>query len=298
MAMENSTYQLYFKNSKLLINSTSLNSDNVNFHLIKKQETKNRFFKSPISNKTNHTNSLSDNIINKHYFSDQDKKKNKNDSPISIKEYKAKNSLSYINKDNVLSTNSCSINSTKFLPKVRVNNLIEKDDSMKINKTQNIINIVNNMNGEDKKKINLKMNINKYNIKYYVSENKLEKFLQNIKLKNKTLTSRNNKLSINNFFKEVNRPNSSKEKKIKTKINISNSNIKRGLSIDRKSSEKKLLDNISNTSLNNNNNINNKIYNFTKYTQLNKDLNYNSSSPRIKKKKFIKKNFQLNLILI
>ena len=159
MAMENSTYQLYFKNSKLLINSTSLNSDNVNFHLIKKQETKNRFFKSPISNKTNHTNSLSDNIINKHYFSDQDKKKNKNDSPISIKEYKAKNSLSYINKDNVLSTNSCSINSTKFLPKVRVNNLIEKDDSIKINKTQNIINIVNNMNGEDKKKINLKMNI-------------------------------------------------------------------------------------------------------------------------------------------
>ena len=257
--MKNSTYQLYFKNSKLLINSTSLNSDNVNYHLIKKQENKNKFFKSPISNKTNHKNSSSDYINNKHYFSDQDKKKNKNESPISIKEYKAKNSLSYINKDNVLSTNSCSINSTKFLPKVRVNNLIEKDDSMKINKTQNIINIVNNMNGEDKKKINLKMNINKYNIKYYVSENKLEKFLQNIKMKNKTLTSRNTKLSINNFFKEVNRPNSSPGKKIKTKINISNSNIKRGLSIDRKSSEKKLLDNISNTSLNNNNNINNKI---------------------------------------
>ena len=56
---------------------------------------------------------------------------------------------------------------------------------MKINKTQNIINIVNNMNGEDKKKINLKMNINKYNIKYYISENKLEKLLQNIKIKNK-----------------------------------------------------------------------------------------------------------------
>ena len=73
--MENSTYQLYFKNSKLLINSTSLNSDNVNFHLIKKQETKNRFFKSPISNKTNHKNSSSDYINNKHYFSDQDKKK-------------------------------------------------------------------------------------------------------------------------------------------------------------------------------------------------------------------------------
>jgi len=164
---------------------------------------------------------------------------------------------------------------------------------MKINKTQNIINIVNNMNGEDKKKINLKMNINKYNIKYYVSENKLEKFLQNIKMKNKTLTSRNTKLSINNFFKEVNRPNSSPGKKIKTKINISNSNIKRGLSIDRKSSEKKLLDNISNTSLNNNNNINNKIYNFTKYTQLNKDLNYNSSSPRIKKKKIHKKKFSI-----
>ena len=35
MAMENSTYQLYFKNSKLLLNSTSLNSDNVNYHLIK-----------------------------------------------------------------------------------------------------------------------------------------------------------------------------------------------------------------------------------------------------------------------
>ena len=286
--MENSTYQLYFKNSKLLINSTSLNSDNVNYHLIKKQENKNKFFKSPISNKTNHTNSLSDNIINKHYFSDQDKKKNKNDSPISIKEYKAKNSLSYINKDNVLSTNSCSINSTKFLPKVRANNLIEKDDSIKINKTQNIINIVNNMNGEDKKKINLKMNINKYNIKYYVSENKLEKFLQNIKLKNKTLTSRNNKLSINNFFKEVNRPNSSPGKTIKTKINISNSNIKRGLTIDRKNSGKILLDNINNNTLDTN-----KIYNFTKYTEINRDLNYKSLSPRIKKRKTHNKIFSI-----
>ena len=234
---------------------------------------------------------MSDNIIKKHYFSDQDKKKNKNDSPISIKEYKAKNSLSYINRDNVLSTNSCSINSTKFLPKVRTNNLIEKDDSIKINKTQNIINIVNNMNGEDKKKINLKMNINKYNIKYYVSENRLEKFLQNIKMKNKTLTNRNTKLSINNFFKEVNRPNSSPGKKIKTKINISNSNIKRGLTIDRKNSEKILLDNISDNSKNKNNN--NKIYNFTKYTQLNQDLNYNSSSPRIKKRKTHKKKFSI-----
>ena len=40
MAMENSTYQLYFKNSKLLINSTSLNSDNVNYHLINNRKIK------------------------------------------------------------------------------------------------------------------------------------------------------------------------------------------------------------------------------------------------------------------
>ena len=146
------------------------------------------------------------------------------------------------------------------------------------------------MNGEDKKKINLKMNINKYNIKYYVSENKLEKFLQNIKLKNKTLTSRNNKLSINNFFKEVNRPNSSPGKTIKTKINISNSNIKRGLTIDRKNSGKILLDNINNNTLGNNNN---KIYNFTKYTEINRDLNYKSLSPKIKKRKTHKKIFSI-----
>ena len=43
MAMENSTYQLYFKNSKLLINSTSLNSDNVNYHLIKNRKIKINF---------------------------------------------------------------------------------------------------------------------------------------------------------------------------------------------------------------------------------------------------------------
>ena len=43
------------------------------------------------------------------------------------------------------------------------------------------------MSGDERKKINLKMNINKYKIRYYVSESKLEKILEKINKKDKNL---------------------------------------------------------------------------------------------------------------
>ena len=132
------------------------------------------------------------------------------------------------------------------------------------------------MHGEEKKKINLKMNINKYDIKYYVSETKLEKFLKNMKMKDKylSLTNRNNNdnIKVNNLFNKILRPNSSPGKKVINRINISQNNLKRVLTTkERIFSENNIL---------NNNQSNNTYNNF---------IRSNSTSRKITEKKIKKK---------
>ena len=65
--------------------------------------------------------------------------------------------------------------SKKKMRKISLGNDSEISDN-------NIINIVNNMNSGKSKKIDLKMNINRYNIKYYVSDgnSKLDNMLKSI----------------------------------------------------------------------------------------------------------------------
>ena len=125
------------------------------------------------------------------------------------------------------------------------------------------------MSGDERKKINLKMNINKYNIRYYVSESKLEKILEKINKEDKNLNM--NELKLNYNYK-VKRPNSSPEKKISRNINISpnNSSIKRGLTIETEKSVKILFKKLTH--------LNNNVYN-------NEDNEFNfdylsSNSPR------------------
>ena len=125
------------------------------------------------------------------------------------------------------------------------------------------------MSGDERKKINLKMNINKYNIRYYVSESKLEKILEKINKEDKNLNM--NELKLNYNYK-VKRPNSSPEKKISRNINISpnNSSIKRGLTIETEKSMKILFKKLTHS--------NNNVYN-------NEDNEFNfdylsSNSPR------------------
>ena len=125
------------------------------------------------------------------------------------------------------------------------------------------------MSGDERKKINLKMNINKYKIRYYVSESKLEKILEKINKKDKNLNM--NELKLNYNYK-VKRPNSSPEKKISRNINISpnNSSIKRGLTIETEKSMKILFKKLTHS--------NNNVYN-------NEDNEFNfdylsSNSPR------------------
>ena len=146
--------------------------------------------------------------------------------------------------------------------------------------------------GEEKKKINLKMNINKYDIKYYVSETKLEKFLKNMKMKDKylSLTNRNNNddVKINNLFNKILRPNSSPGKKVINRINISQNNLKRVLTTkERIFSENNIL---------NNNQSNNTYNNFIRSNSTSRKITETKIKKKTQKKFSIDSNIEIQTL--
>ena len=115
------------------------------------------------------------------------------DKEIKPYNFKTNNKKNLFNKDYI---NSISSNSKKFfssfnnisnkstnIPNLKLSNETSfKRKSM--NTASNIINIVNNL-PKAKGKVKVKMNINKYNIKYYVTNENFKKIIENINL-NKT----------------------------------------------------------------------------------------------------------------
>ena len=134
-----------------------------------------------------------------------------------------------LSQDKILTTNSIDNNHSNLLNKserMNFHNSYKSDDSFNKNKSYNIMNIMNNVSGDKKKKIKLIINSNKYNMNN--STNKLDKFLQNMKIKNKLNYLRRN-LKINKL--NISRPSSSPGKSIRksqdSKINLSEINFKR-----------------------------------------------------------------------
>ena len=115
------------------------------------------------------------------------------DKEIKPYNFKTNNKKNLFNKDYI---NSISNNSKKFFSSF--NNISNKSTNIpnlklstetsfkrkSMNTASNIINIVNNL-PKAKGKVKVKMNINKYNIKYYVTNENFEKIIENINL-NKT----------------------------------------------------------------------------------------------------------------
>ena len=113
----------------------------------------------------------------------------------------------------------------------------KSDNSMILDKTQKIINKVNQVSDDEQNNIFIRMNMNKYKTQYYVGENKIDKFLQNMKLKNsEQLNKKINKLNLRN---KILRPYSSRNQKTQ----ITNTNI---------SENKKELSLINNSLIQNN----------------------------------------------
>ena len=209
---------------------------------------------------------MNDIIMNKNCFSDSDlRKKSKN-----VNQNKIKNLLLQLDENNFQSP----LSNLSNLPKLKRNNKAHSNDSINFNRNENIINILNNIPEEEEKKIKLKMNINKYNIKYDVNEKNLEKFFKNMKMKNKNNKNNENELKINNIFTKRIRPASSPGIKIETIQNISKE--RRGLSFDKDKSIKIIYTNIS---------------------QFNSDFNINSSSSLISKKSKFKKKRNKKILL-
>ena len=116
------------------------------------------------------------------------------DKEIKSYNFKTNNKKNLFNKDyiNSISSNSnkffssfnnISSNMTKNIPNLK----LSSESSFKrksMNTASNIINIVNNL-PKAKGKVKVKMNINKYNIKYYVTNENFKKIIENINL-NKT----------------------------------------------------------------------------------------------------------------
>ena len=202
-------------------------------------------------------------IMNKNYFSDSDRKKRSQN----ITQNKIKNLFLNLDENNFQTP----LNNMKTLPKLKRYNKTNSNDS-NFNETENIINILNNLPGENGKKI--KVNSNKYNIQYNVSKKNLEKFFKNMKMKNKNNNINNNELKSNNIFTKRIRPISSPGIKIKTIQNISSE--RRKLSFDKDKSIKLLYKNIS---------------------QFNSDFNINTSSSLNSKKAKNKKKRNKKMLL-
>ena len=209
---------------------------------------------------------MNDIIMNKNCFSDSDLRKKSNN----VNQNKIKNLLLQLDENNFQSP----LSNLSNLPKLKRNNKAHSNDSINFNRNENIINILNNIPEEEEKKIKLKMNINKYNIKYDVNEKNLEKFFKNMKMKNKNNKNNENELKINNIFTKRIRPASSPGIKIETIQNFSKE--RRGLSFDKDKSIKIIYTNIS---------------------QFNSDFNINSSSSLISKKSKFKKKRNKKILL-
>ncbi len=134
-----------------------------------------------------------------------------------------------LSQDKILTTNSIENNHSNLLNKserMNFHNSYKSDDSFNKNKSYNSINLMNNVSGDKKKKIKLKININKYNMKN--STNKLDKFLQNMKIKNKlNYLRRNLKINKSNISRPSSSPGKSIRKSQDSKINLSEINFKR-----------------------------------------------------------------------
>ena len=164
-------------------------------------------------------------IMNKNYFSDSDRKKRSQN----ITQNKIKNLFLNLDENNFQTP----LNNMKTLPKLKRYNKTNSNDS-NFNETENIINILNNLPGENGKKI--KVNSNKYNIQYNVSKKNLEKFFKNMKMKNKNNNNKNELKINNNIFTKRIRPFSSPGIKNKEIQNISSE--RRKLSFDKDKSIK------------------------------------------------------------
>ena len=135
---------------------------------------------------------------------------------------------------NVLKTHSNLIKYPYIINNKEKNNYEKynkSDDSMNLNKSQNIINIEKDLSIDEQNKINLRRNINKNNTQYSVGENKIDKFLQNMKLKN---SEKSNKI-INRMVlrNKILRPHSFKSlRAFQTNQNISDNKIELSLNND------------------------------------------------------------------
>jgi hypothetical protein len=99
---------------------------------------------------------------------------------------------------------------------------------MILDKTQKIINKVNQVSDDEQNNIFIRMNMNKYKTQYYVGENKIDKFLQNMKLKNSE--QMNEKINRINLRNKILRPYSSNNQPSQL-TNINKSEDKRDLSL-------------------------------------------------------------------
>ena len=116
------------------------------------------------------------------------------DKEIKSYNFKTNNKKNFFNKDYINSINSnsknifSSFNNISNIMSKKIPNLkLSSESSFKrksMNTASNIINIVNNL-PKAKGKVKVKMNINKYNIKYYVTNENFKKIIENINL-NKT----------------------------------------------------------------------------------------------------------------
>ena len=182
--------------------------------------------KKPFSSKNKRINNLFYTMTEKNCFSDRKTltKKKLNRNILINKRY-----FHNLSQDKIFTTNSIDNNHSNLLNKserMNFHNSYKSDDSFNKNKSYNIMNIMNNVSGDKKKKIKLIINSNKYNMNN--STNKLDKFLQNMKIKNKlNYLRRNLKINKSNISRPSSSPGKSIRKSQDSKINLSEINFKR-----------------------------------------------------------------------